>query len=109
MQITLSYPICSLLWRIIVLPLDPLRDLPQSLNRKQGRVNGRDIGVGWSAVVSQARCNGAVIAIGHANDEVGVWPSAYSNELDLLAMQRVVWMSDCHPFRRRLAKGGSVL
>ena len=40
--------------------------------------------------------NGSMIAIGHANDEVGVWPSAYANELDALAVQRVVGVRDGH-------------
>jgi hypothetical protein len=108
MQMTLSYPICSSLRRSFLLPLNPLSDLPQSLNRKQGRVNGRDIGVWWSIVVRQARGNGSMVTIGQANDEVGVWPSAYPNELDSLAVQRVVRMCNGHPFRRWFAKRGSV-
>lgn len=99
MQMTLSYPICSILRRSFLLALYPLSDLPQSLNRKQGRVNGIGIGVWWSMVVRQACGNGSMIAIGHANDEVGIWPSAYSNELDELPVQRVVRMRHGHPFR----------
>src|SRR5579859_2512770 len=106
---TLSYPICSSLRRSFLLELYPLSDLPQSLNRKQGRINGRDIGVWWSIVVRQARGNGSMITIGQANDEVRIWPSAYPNELDQLSVQRVVRMGDRHPFRRRVAKRGSVL
>lgn len=109
MLMTLSYLICSSLRRSFPLSLNPLSDLPQSLNRKQGQVNGRDIRVWWSMVVRQARGNGSMIAIRHANDEVWVWPSAYTNELDALAVQRVVWMRHGHPFRRRFAQRGSVL
>ena len=76
----------SFLCLALLLLRDPLSDLPQPLNREQRGGGGREIGVRCSAVVSQARGNGSVIAIGHANDEVGVWPSAYSNEPDLLTM-----------------------
>lgn len=108
-QRALSYVICSALWLALVLLLDPLCDPPQSLNREQGWVHGGDIRVGRPVVVSQARCNGSVITIGQANDEVGICSSAHSYELDALAMQRMVRVSHGHPFHRRFAKGGSAL
>lgn len=105
----LSYPISSWLGQSLALKLYPLRDLPQSLNRKHRRVHGGGVRVWGSVVVRQARGNGSMIAIGHANDEVGIWPSANANELDQLPVQRMVEMGDRHPFRRRFAKRGSVL
>ena len=50
-----------------------------------------------------------MIAIGHANDEVGIWPSAHSNELHTLAMQGMMGMGYRDPFQRWFVKGGSVL
>ena len=98
----------SLRLTLALLP-DPLRDLPQPLNREQRWVNGEDIGVGWPAVISQARCDGPVIAIGHANDEIGIWSSAYTNEVDALTVQRMVRVGHRRTFLRWLGKGGSVL
>lgn len=109
MQIALSYLMVSSLRSVLVLLLDPLRDSPQPLNREQWWVHGGNIRIGGSIVVSQARCNGSVIAIGQANDEVGMWSSAHSNELDALAMQWMVRVTHPHPFHRRFAKGGSAL
>jgi hypothetical protein len=108
-QRSLSYVICSPLWLAFALLLDPLRDPPQSLNREQREVHGGDIRAGGSIVVSQTRGNGSVIAIGHTNDEIGIWPSAHSNELDALAIERMVRVRHAHPFHSRFAKGGSVL
>lgn len=88
---------------------DPLRDLPQPLNREQRGFNSTEIGISWSCIVGQAGCDGSVIAIGHANDEVRIWPASHANELDALTVQWVVWMSHGHPFRRQFAKRGSVL
>jgi hypothetical protein len=50
-----------------------------------------------------------VIAIRHANDEVGIWSSADANELHVLAVQGMMRMGHRHPFQRWLVKGGSVL
>jgi hypothetical protein len=50
-----------------------------------------------------------VIAVGHANDQVRIWPSADPNELDALAMQRMMGMGYRDPFHRWVVKGGSVL
>ena len=108
-QRVLSYVICSALWLAFVLLLDPLCDPPQSLNREQGWVHGGDIRVGRPVVVGQTRGNGSVIAIGQANDEVGIWPSADANELHALAVQGMMWMGHRHPFQSWLVKGGNVL
>ena len=88
---------------------DPLCNLPQPLNRKQRWLGDREIGVSWPAIVGQAGSDGSVIAIGQANDEVRITPTSNTNELDALAIQRMVRVSDGHPFHRRFAKGGSVL
>ena len=109
MQRALSYLICSVLGLVLVPLLDPLRDPPQSLNREQWWVRGGHSRIGGTVVVGQARCDGSVIAIGQANDEVGIWPSAHSHEVDALAMQWMVRVSHRHPFHRRFAKGGSAL
>jgi len=99
----------SFLCLALLLLHDPLSDLPQSLNREQRWCDNTEIRINWPRVVGQARCNRSVVSIGHANDEVGIWPTSNTNELDTLTMQGMVGMSDCHPFHRSFGKGGSVL
>jgi hypothetical protein len=50
-----------------------------------------------------------MVAVRHANDEVRIWSSAHTYELDALTMQRMVGMGHYHPFLRSLGKGGSGL
>jgi len=108
-QITLSYLMAS--WRRVALTLlrDPLSDLPQPLNREQRRFDDNEIGVNWPGVVGQARGDGSMIPVGHADDKVRIRPTSNAYELDPLTMQRMVWMSYSHPFHRSFGKGGSVL
>ena len=89
--------------------LDELSHLPQSFKREQGWFCGAGIGFRRPCIVSQAGGNGSVIAIRHADDQVGIWPTSNTNELYALAMQRMMRMGHRHPFQRWLVKGGSVL
>jgi hypothetical protein len=88
---------------------DPLRDLPQALNREQRGFSDTEIRTSWPCVVGQAGCDGSVIAVGHANDEVRIWPAPNADELDALAVQGMMGMGHRHPFHRSFGKGGSVL
>lgn len=88
---------------------DPLRDLPQALNREQRGFNCTEIRISWPCVVGQTGCDGSVIAVGHANDEVRIWPASHADELDALPVQRVVGMGYRYPFHRSFGKGGNVL
>ncbi len=83
--------------------------LPQSFKREQRWFCGAVIGLRHTRIVSQARGDGSVIAIRHANDEVRIWPTAHPNELDVLSMQGMMGMGDRDPFQRWFVKGGSVL
>src|SRR5262249_28370408 len=94
---------------LALLLLDPLRDLPQPLDREQRWLKGAENWIGRTAVVRQTRGDCPVKTVGHADDEVGIGSSADSDELDSLTVQRMVRMSHCYPFLRWLAKGGSVL
>src|SRR6266851_5832623 len=108
-QILLSYLTTS--WKRIepLLLRNPLGDLPQPFNCEQGWFCR--VGISWRCpgVIGQARGNGSMIAIGHADDEVRIWPTSNSNELQALAIQGMMGMGHRHPFLRWLGKGGSVL
>ncbi len=108
-RLAVSYLILSSLGLIFTLLPDPSCDLPQSLNREQGRFGGAQIGIRRTCVVGQAGCEGSVVAVGHADNQVGIWPASDSDELHALAMQRMVRVRYRHPFHRRFGKGGSVL
>jgi hypothetical protein len=86
-----------------------LGDLPQPFNREQRQLCLAGISTRSSRVIRQAGSNGSMIAIRHANDEVGIWPSAHPNELHTLIVQRMMGMGDRDPFQRWFVKGGSVL
>ena len=92
-----------------LLLLDKLGYAPQSFNREQGRFCRTSIGFSYPSIIGQTRCNGSVIAIRHADDEIGVRSSTDPNELHALAMQGVIRMGHCYPFQSWLVKGGSVL
>ena len=87
----------------------PLRNLPQPLNREQRGFGGREMGITWPAVVRQAGDDGSMVTVGQANDEVRIRPTSNTDEPNALALQRMVRVSQRHPFHRRFAKGGSVL
>src|SRR6266700_1652972 len=108
-RLPVSYLI-SLWKRVEVsLLLDELSHLPQSFKREQGWFCGAGIGLRRSCIVSQAGGNGSVIAIRHADDQVGIWPTSNTNKLHALTMQGMMGMGHRHPFQRWLVKGGSVL
>ena len=88
---------------------NPLSHLPQSFKREQRWFCGAGIGLRCTRIVSQAGGDGSVIAVGHANDQVRIWPSSDPNELDTLAMQGMMGMGYRDPFHRWFVKGGSVL
>ena len=89
--------------------LNELSHVPQSFKREQRRFCGAGIGLRCTRIVSQAGGDGSVIAVGHANDQVRIWPSSDPNELDALAMQGMMGMGYRDPFHRWFVKGGSVL
>ena len=89
--------------------LDELGDLPQAFNGEQGQFSGTAVSRGDARIIRQAGRNGSMIAIRHANDEVGIWPSANANELHTLTIQRMMRMGHGDPIHRWLVKEGSVL
>ena len=93
----------------LVLLRNPLGNSPEPFNREQGWFCSPRSGFRWSCVICQTRCNGSVIAIRHADDEIGVRPSANPNELHALTVQGMMWMGHRHPFLRWFGKRGSVL
>jgi hypothetical protein len=105
MKLALSYLARS---RKMTLLLNELGHLPQSFKREQGWFYGVGIDEGSARVIRQAGGNCSVIAIGQADDEVGISSSAETYELYALAVQRVVRMGHCYPFLRWFGKGGSV-
>jgi len=107
-RIPVSYLISF--WKRVDLSLlrNPLSHLPQSRKREQRWFCGAMISLRRSCVVSQAGCDGPVVAVGHANDQVRIWPTAHPNELDTLAMQGMMGMGHRDPFHRWFVKGGSV-
>src|SRR5215471_10505813 len=88
---------------------DPLGDVPQPLNREQREITGEGIGGGKSMVVSPARGDGAMIAIGQADDEIRVSPTTDANDLDALPSEGMMRVRHRDVFRRRAVEGGSVL
>ena len=92
-----------------LLLLHQLGYAPQSFKREQERVCRTSIGFSYPGIIGQTRCNVPVIAIRHADDEIGVRSSTDPNELHALAMQGVRRMGHGDPFQSWLVKGGSVL
>jgi hypothetical protein len=92
-----------------VLLRNPLSNVPKPLNREQGRLCRALISWRCSGVIGQAGCNGSMIAIWHADDQVSIWSSSNTNELHALTVQGMMGMDHRHPFQRWLVKGGSVL
>src|SRR6266487_1377350 len=86
-RIPLSYLLISFLRIESLLLLDQLGYAPQSFKREQGRFCRTSIGFSYPGIIGQTRCNGPVIAIRHADDEIGVRSSTDPNELHALAMQ----------------------
>src|SRR5258707_10950342 len=83
---------------------NPLRDLPQSLNREQRGFGDTETRISWPRVVGQAGSDSSMIAVGHANDEVRICPASHTNELDALAVQRMGGVRHGHPFLRSFGK-----
>ena len=100
--------VSSLRLALSLLP-DPLRDQAQSLDREQRWFGGGEIEITWPGVVGQTRCDGSVIAVGHADDEVRIGSSADTNDLHSLPVQWVIGMGDGYPIQSWFAKGGSLL
>jgi hypothetical protein len=88
---------------------NPLSHVPQSFKREQRWFGGAGIGLRCPRIVSQAGGDGSVIAVGHADDQVRIWPSSDPDELDMLAMQGMMGMGYRDPFQRWVVKEGSVL
>ena len=89
--------------------LNELSHLPQAFKREQRWFCGAGIRLRCTRIVSQAGGDGSVIAVGHADDQVRIWPSSDPNELDALAIQGMMGMGYYDPFQRWFVKGGSVL
>jgi hypothetical protein len=100
--------VSSLRLALSLLP-DPLRDQAQSLDREQRWFGGGEIEINWPSVVGQTRCDGSVIAVGHADNEVRVGSPANTNDLHSLPVQWVIGMGDGYPFQSWFGKGGSLL
>lgn len=88
---------------------DPLGDVPQPLNREQRGITGEGIGGGRSVVVSPARGDGTMIAIGQADDEIGVGPTTDPNDLDALPSEGMMRVRYRNVFRSMAVEGGSLL
>ena len=108
-RILLSYLMPSWKQTELVLLLNKLGHAPEPFNREQWRFYCARIVFRWPCVIGQTRGDGSVIAIRHADDEIGVRSSADPNELHALVIQGMMWVGHPHPFRRWLVKGGSVL
>ena len=93
----------------LVLLRNKLGHLPQSFNREQRRLCRSGISRRRARIIRQAGSNRSMIAIRHANDEVGIGPSADANELHALTVQGMMGMGHRDPFQRWLVKGGNVL
>ncbi len=100
--------VSSLRLALSLLP-DPLRDQAQSLDREQRWFGRGEIEINWPGVVGQTRCDGSVIAVGHADDEVRIGSSANTNDLHSLPVQWVIGMGDGYPIQSWFGKGGSLL
>jgi len=105
-KLAVSYLRCS---SAVLLLRNPLGHLPQAFKPEQGRFHSVGIDEGRASVIRQAGGNRAVIAIGQADNEVGIPTSADPDELHALTVQGVVRMGHRHPFLRWLVKGGSAL
>src|SRR5258708_24648752 len=94
---------------LLSLLLNKVGNLPQPFNAEQRWFSQLRSGFRCTSVISQTGGNGSVIAIRHANDQVRIRPSVHTNELDTLAVQRMLWMHHRYPFRRHIGKRGSML
>jgi hypothetical protein len=63
---------------------------------------GRGLAFGRGAIVRAAHGDGGMVPVRESDDEIGVEPSADSDDLDLLSAERVMRMGDGDEFRRRL-------
>jgi hypothetical protein len=77
-------------------------DRPQALEIQEVRGHGRERAVGGEAVVGAAQGDGGVAPVGEPDDEIGVSPPAQADDLDALAAERVMRVSDGDESRRRL-------
>ena len=93
----------------LALLCNELGNLPQSFNREQRRLCRFRISRRRARIIRQAGRNRSMIAIRHANDEVGIGPSADADELHALTVQGMMGMGHRYPFQSWLVKGGSVL
>ena len=84
-------------------------NVPKPFKREQGWFCRALILRRCPCVIGQACCDGSMIAIGHADNEVRIGPSAHPNELDALPIQGMMGVDDRDPFHRWFVKGGSVL
>jgi len=83
--------------------------LSESLEIEQGdgpSTRGRLRG---GRVVGPAHRDGGVGAIGHAENAIRIGSPTETDNVDVLAGERMMRMGDRHPFRRWLGKRGSVL
>src|SRR6266849_1049844 len=108
-RIPVSYLMTSCRRIALVLLRNKLGHLPQSFNREQRRLCRSGISRRRARIIRQAGSNRSMIAIRHANDEVGIGPSADANELHALTVQGMMGMGHRDPFQRWLIKGGNVL
>ena len=82
--------------------IDELDSLTQAVKVQQVWRSRRTIRIGGGSVVRPAHRDRDVKAVGESNNEVQIGTTADTNNLDLLAVQRMIWMSDGYQSRRSL-------
>src|SRR5260370_42287494 len=92
----------------LALHCNEMGNLQQSFNREQRRLCRFRISRKRARIIRQAGRNRSMIAIRHANDEVGIGPSADADELQALTVQGMGGMGARCPFQRCVVKGGGV-
>lgn len=83
--------------------------LPESLEIEQRDGPSRRGGLRGGRIVGPAHRDGSVGAIGQADDEIRIGSPTDTDNVNVLAAERMMRMGDGHRFRRWLGKRGSVL
>src|SRR5260370_13889680 len=104
--ILLSYLMTSCTPMTLALHSNELGNLPQSFNREQRRLCRFRISRSRARIIRQAGRNRSMLAIRHANDEVGIGPSADLEEVDAVYVHGMRQMRHRYPFHTWRVKGG---
>src|SRR4051795_12607653 len=84
-------------------------DLTEPVEIQEVIRSGRGLAFGRRAIVRAAHGNGGMVPVRESDDEIGVDPSADSDDLGRLSAERVMRMGDGDESQRRLGRGGSLL